>query len=166
MKFVIINKQSLEIMGHYEADAKDDSSANRSWLLAEPVCAHLEMPEGLDLDCLKAVQVEESFDPETQLIIPAHLAVQEDAAKIAAKLAASREAKLGALRALRAPKLARVDQLVNIAFLNSWTAGEKAELKDHRAALLNITEPYKADASLLDDLDIEAIEWPEEPSES
>lgn len=35
-------------MGSYEADAKDDTSAKRSWLMAEPVCKHLELPQDLD----------------------------------------------------------------------------------------------------------------------
>lgn len=47
MKFIIVDKTSLEIVGSYEADQKDDTSANRSWLAAEPICKHLELPEGL-----------------------------------------------------------------------------------------------------------------------
>lgn len=45
-------------MGSYEAEAKDDTSANRSWLLAEPVCKHLELPEGLEEELAEAVLVE------------------------------------------------------------------------------------------------------------
>ena len=84
----------------------------------------------------------------------------------AAKLSDARIRKLDAVRAAREPKLKRVDVLSNIAYLNSWTAGEKTELKNYRLALLDITEAYKADPSLLDDLDVAAIVWPDEPSES
>lgn len=76
-----------------------------------------------------------------------------------------RESKLEEIRDIRSPKLAKVDLLCNLALLNSWTGSEKIELRDYRLALLNITEPYKADMSLLDDLDISDIEWPSEPEE-
>lgn len=72
------------------------------------------------------------------------------------------EENLNKLRELRKEKLARLDQLVNIAFLNSWTAAEKTELKDYRNALLNITEPYKT-GTLLNDLN--DVVWPTEPTE-
>lgn len=45
MKWIIVNKESLQIMGSYEAEQKDDSSANRSWLQAEPICKHIELGE-------------------------------------------------------------------------------------------------------------------------
>lgn len=59
MKFIIVNKASLEIVGSYEAEQKDDTSANRSWLAAEPICKHLELPEGLLEDECEAVLDEE-----------------------------------------------------------------------------------------------------------
>ena len=45
---MIVNKESLQIMGSYMAMEKDDSSANRSYLQAEPLCKHIELPEGVD----------------------------------------------------------------------------------------------------------------------
>lgn len=82
------------------------------------------------------------------------------------KLSEARAAKLEEVRNARKPKLKRVDVLMNIAYLNSWTGPEKTQLKDYRQALLDITESYKDDAATLDSLDVSAIEWPVEPSES
>ncbi len=56
--FIIVRKQDLMIMGNYQAMEKDDSSANRSQLVAEPLCAHLELPENLDKDLVKCDMVE------------------------------------------------------------------------------------------------------------
>lgn len=89
-----------------------------------------------------------------------------EAAVAARKLNEAREIKLEAVRAAREPKLKRVDVLSNIAYLNSWTAGEKTELKNYRQALLDITEEYKDTPSLLDSLVVDEIEWPVEPTES
>jgi len=55
MKFIIVDKASLQIMGSYEAEQKDDTSANRSWLAAEPMAKHLELSEGLLEDECEAV---------------------------------------------------------------------------------------------------------------
>jgi hypothetical protein len=161
---LIVDKVSLQIQSKYQAEQADQSRYGGPW--GDPSqTAHLECPQEVDADCAMVVEVAEAIDPETQLPIPAHLEVQEDAQKASAKLAASREAKLDQIRELRKPKLERVDQLVNLAVLDSWTAGEKTELKNYRAALLNITEPFKADSAMLDAQDLEALEWPIEPSE-
>jgi hypothetical protein len=48
---------SSQKMGSYEGP-KDDSSANRSHLSAEPMAAHFELPEGMDEDCVELVWVE------------------------------------------------------------------------------------------------------------
>ena len=72
--------------------------------------------------------------------------------------------KLNNLRILRDNKLKRVDLLINIAVLNSWTSAEKLELKNFRQALLDITDPYKNDMSLCDVLDLDNFIWPNEPS--
>lgn len=77
----------------------------------------------------------------------------------------ARDAKMLQIREIRNTKLSRVDQLVNIAFLNAWTAAEKTELKNYRSNLLNITEQYKTSPSLLDNLDVLQISWPTEPTE-
>lgn len=78
------------------------------------------------------------------------------------KLDKQREDKLNDIRKLRDSKLIRVDQLINIAVLDAWTAPDKVELKAYRQALLDITESYKADLSLIDALDITAIVFPVE----
>jgi hypothetical protein len=82
-----------------------------------------------------------------------------------ARTLSEREAKLDQLRSSRSEKLTRCDQLVNIAFLNSWTAGEKTELKNYRLALLDVTEVFKADMSLVDALNVSTFVWPTEPTE-
>lgn len=78
MKFIIVDKATLKIMGSYEADVKDDSSANRSWLAAEPMAKHLELPEGLSEELCEAVRDEQgeivlqySKERETEQIIRA-----------------------------------------------------------------------------------------------
>ena len=48
MKWAIVDKETHEVYEVYEADAKDDSTKNRSWLRAEPKCIHLAVPEELD----------------------------------------------------------------------------------------------------------------------
>jgi hypothetical protein len=47
MLFAIVKRDNLEIIGTYESDFKDDSSARRSHLAAEPFCKHIEVPADL-----------------------------------------------------------------------------------------------------------------------
>lgn len=75
------------------------------------------------------------------------------------------EINIEKLRAIREPKLKRCDQLINIAFLNAWTASEKTELKNYRQALLDITEPYKTNTQLSDE-ELNSFVWPTEPTEA
>ena len=145
--WIIVNKETKEIMAKYEALTQLEFGG--AW--GSDAFANIEVPAELDPDCLA---------------ISNEMELSEDSEKAADKLDASREAKLEQLRQMREPKLARVDQLVNIAFLDGWTAGEKTELKNYRLALLNITEDFKSNMALLDDQDLNEIEWPEEPSES
>lgn len=112
-------------------------------------------------------------DAEPAQFLPDGWSVVADADQDAAQatydaqqLAAARSNRLDDLRAARAPKLKRADMLVNLAVLNSWTAPEKTELKAYRQALLDITAPYKADMSTVDAMDLNAITWPTEPTES
>lgn len=58
MKIAIIEKATNKIVETYEADAIDSSSARRSWLRAEPMCAHVEIPAEIDAAVTKAVLVE------------------------------------------------------------------------------------------------------------
>lgn len=116
--WIIVKKEDLSVQGSYLAEEKDDTSANRSWLHAEPVCMHLEMPEGLDKDCVKC---------ENDAIVA-------DQAKLDAKEAG----KWLSLRAQRDAKLAQCD----------WTqmpdspldAQVKADYADYRQALRDLPE--------------------------
>jgi hypothetical protein len=106
MKHLIFKKLEdgtfAEKLGSYEGP-KDDSSANRSYLMAEPMASHFLLPEGADEDCCVLVLVEEQIIPAqgvegegegeegyvAEQIIPAHYAVQEDAGLVAAKASAA-----------------------------------------------------------------------------
>ena len=88
MKWIIVNKESLQIMGSYEAEQKDDSSANRSWLLAEPVCKHLELGE-LDEETCEAW-----MDGEEMKLRHSEAKEDEQIAKAWALLRAVRDQKL------------------------------------------------------------------------
>lgn len=50
-KFLIFKKLEDgtygEKLGSYEAEQKDDSSKNRSWLAAEPMASHFELAEDI-----------------------------------------------------------------------------------------------------------------------
>jgi len=147
MKVLIVNNVDLSIASKYDADAPSQSNYGGPWG-SSMFTSHVICPEELDSDCVKA----EMQDDE--IIIVA------DEAKVAIKLQSQRNLKLEQIRRLRDEKLIKVDRLVNIAVLDAWTTTEKNELKTYRQALLDITEPYKADMSLLDN----DIEWPIEPS--
>jgi hypothetical protein len=58
-----------EKLASYEADYIDNTSTNRSYLLAEPNASHFELPEGLDEDVVK---------PVWGIIHPAHTVVLEE----------------------------------------------------------------------------------------
>lgn len=57
--WMIVRKADLEIMGSYMAEEKDDTSNNRSHLLAEPHCMHMELPEGVEAKYAKCEMVED-----------------------------------------------------------------------------------------------------------
>jgi hypothetical protein len=140
------------------AEVKAESSAMICNPYSGPQYRHAEVPEGVN-----------PADASVELVNGQAVATEDQdlkAAREADELAQAREAKLNRIRDLRAPKLARVDQLVNVAFLASWTASEKTQLRNYRSALLDITEDFKADMSSLDAVDPEAMEWPVEPSET
>lgn len=120
MKYVIVNKESLQIMGSYEADAKDDSSANRSWLLAEPVCKHLELPEELDLETCEAW-----MDGEEMKL--RHSEAKEDA---------QIQKAWNTLRAVRDQKLLETDKYMLSDYPIS--AGNKTAMEVYRNALRDL----------------------------
>lgn len=150
---LIVDKVSLQVQSRYQAQQSKQESYGGPWGSPEAT-VHLEVPEGLDADCVSISLVGDEY------------VVEQDANKTEAKLQLSRQMKLEEIRKLRGPKLSRVDQLVNIAVLYSWTAADKTELKNYRKALLDITEPYKEDPFLLDDLNPASIAWPTEPTEA
>lgn len=94
-KFLIYKREGEELgakLGSYEASQKDDTSANRSWLMAEPMAFHIELPEEMDEDCVLIQWVEEQeLEPENEgeagIIIPAHWALVEDEELVVAKAA-------------------------------------------------------------------------------
>lgn len=150
-KFIIVRRDDLSIQGSYDADVKDDTSANRSWLHAEPVCMHLEMPEGLDPECIKCENDE----------------IVEDAEKVADKLQAQREAKLSLMRSQRDVKLKEVDIMINELALAERS--DSAAIAAYRTALKAITDDYKeqdgsasADCDALE-ADLSDLVWPTAP---
>lgn len=153
MKTAIVMKDDLSIATKYDGQPMQENFGG-PWGSPD-LSVHIQISEEMDADCVKA-----------ELDVDNNIVLALDADKAAAKLAANREAKLNKIRDLRSPKLSRVDQLVNIAVLDSWTAGEKTELKNYRQALLDITENFKADMPSLDAIDPENMTWPTEPSET
>lgn len=61
-KFLIFKKTEsgyAEKMGSYESEFKDDTSENRSYLLAEPMASHFELAEGQDEEIVIPAFIEE-----------------------------------------------------------------------------------------------------------
>jgi hypothetical protein len=129
MKHIILKRNqdgsvSSEKMGSYEGP-KDDSSRNRSYLMAEPLAAHLELPEGMDEDCAELILVEAVEAVEAQGVegeegyipavaaVPAHYELQENADKVLAKRQAKANANLDAIRLLREPLLRDADHAIS-----------------------------------------------------
>ena len=55
MVFIIINKESLTIQQKYSSTEALSTSTHWDYSWAEPICAHVPVPENLDPDCLKAI---------------------------------------------------------------------------------------------------------------
>lgn len=70
-----------------------------------------------------------------------------------------RSNKLNSVRSMRAPYLTEIDLYVNELALNDCEYTQE-QIKVYRRAWLDITNPYKADPTLLDNLDIETIVKP------
>lgn len=107
-----------------------------------------------------------SLLPEGWSVVANEDKADAQAAWDASKLNYARERKLDLVRAQRDAKLKRVDILSNVAYLNAWSVAERNELKSYRQLLLDITDQWKDNMSALDSLDLNAINWPTEPSES
>lgn len=56
--FLIINKQTLDVVGSYVSASKKDTSADNSWMMVEPFCSHVELPNDVDLKYAKGVLVQ------------------------------------------------------------------------------------------------------------
>lgn len=148
--WIIVRKSDLEVLGHYEAEVKDDTSNNRSHEQAAPLAVHIEMPEGLDANCLSASEEDDV------------ISVDADADKVQAR----RDRKLDELRSMRDEKMKMVDVMVN-----ELVVGDRADtqaVKDYRQALKDITDPYKKvdghAKAMVDSVDwAEDVEWPDEP---
>ena len=149
--FIIYDNNSQSIVARIQAESES--------MICNPYSApnfqRIEIPQNLNpIDA--AIELNE----QSQQLEAVLNQSQQDARTLS-----ERESKLDQLRSKRSEKLVRCDQLVNIAFLNAWTAGEKTELKNYRLALLEVTESFKADMSLVDALNINSFEWPTEPTE-
>ena len=118
--FIIVDKQTLQIKGSYEALSKDDSSARRSHLMAEPICKHLELTEGLQKDTCEAYMDSGVMKLRTSQ-------AKEDAAIAAA---------WQALRMERDKRLADTDRYMLSDFPIS--SGNKALIEAYREALRDL----------------------------
>ncbi len=135
--WMIVRKADLEIMGSYMAEEKDDTSNNRSHLLAEPHCMHMELPEGVEAKFAKCEMVEDV----------ATLMHSE------AKELAEIEAAWVQVRAQRDMKLAETDKYVLPDFPIS--AENLLAMKAYRDDLRDLPGQI-ADPRL-------AVQWPEMP---
>jgi len=149
--FVIYDNNSQSIVARIQAESAEMICNPYS----SPNFQRIEIPENINPQDASVQLNEQSQQLETVV----------DQSLQDARILSERESKLNQLRNQRSTKLVRCDQLVNIAFLNAWTAGEKLELKNYRLALLDVTETFKADMSLVDALDLNSFVWPTEPTE-
>lgn len=110
-KFLIFKKNEDgtygDKLGSYESDFKDHTSANRSYLMAEPLASHFELAEGLDEDCVDLVLQEEQIIPAegiegeegyvSEQVIPAQYVLVLNPEKVNAKALAAQNAQLDAV---------------------------------------------------------------------
>lgn len=82
--FLIVHRETMKVISHYQAEEKDDTSANRSYLQAEPICAHVELPAGVDVDVATAEMLGDEIN------------IYADPAKLAEKAARQKEALITA----------------------------------------------------------------------
>lgn len=167
MKFVIFKKLKdgsyAEKLGSYESDFKDDTSANRSWLMAEPMASHFELPEGLDEDCVELVLIPEvefkaekwvkgeeevSSDPldDSWTYVPAvsassaHFELKESVELVMSKKQSKAEANLSEIRNLREPLL----KIADIEIFKLEDEGQDASsMRAYRKALRECTDGLK-----------------------
>jgi hypothetical protein len=142
---------SSEKMGSYEGP-KDDSSRNRSYLMAEPLAIHLELPEGMDEDCVEPVEVE------------GVVSLEENADKVLAKRQAKANANLNAIRLLREPLLRDADHTISTMEDDGLDA---TAMRAYRKSLRECTDSLKkvnGEAKLLlEDANPTEFEFPTKP---
>ena len=137
-------------LGSYESDSKDDSSKNRSYLHAEPQACHMELPEGMDEDCVEVVEVAEEIIPASGIegeegyvaeqVIPAHIELQENSDLVLAKRNTTAQTNLDAIRSLRQPLLDEADHEINTMEDDSVDA---TAMRAYRKALRECTDSLK-----------------------
>ena len=120
MKVVIIIIETLRIVFTYEADAPNQSSFGAEWGSPQ-VTVHLEVPEGLDPQCLMATRSE---DGTIQLV--------EDPAKVAQKTAD----QWTSVRAQQRQKLYESDWTCSVT---DYEVPNKSEWVQYRQALRDVT---------------------------
>jgi hypothetical protein len=153
MKIAIINKSDLSIATQYEG-ILDQSKFGGPWGQSSQT-AHLEIPNNLDSECIKA-----ELDGNGAIVIVA------DAALASSKLQAQRESKLSLMRSQRDAKLGEVDIMVNELVLS--IRSDNAAVSTYRSDLKNITNSYKsgnAASAACDALsaDLSNLSWPTAP---
>lgn len=134
MKYIIFKKTENgygEKLGSYESDFKDDTSANRSYLHAEPMASHFELPEGMDEDCVELVKVGESFE------------LQETAEKIAEKQQKEEKAQQEKINAESLAFLAATDFKV-LRHIRQKALGQETSLSEEEYLAL---EQERSDAA-------------------
>jgi hypothetical protein len=89
MKFIIFKKEQdgtyRERLSSYESEFKDDTSTNRSWLEAEPMASHFEVPLDADDEVLIPTLVEGLWllAPDEVLVAQKALKAKEAAVALA-----------------------------------------------------------------------------------
>jgi hypothetical protein len=133
MKVAIVLLDSLQIPYVYDAPEPSQSSYGAEWGSPQ-VTVHLEVPEGLDPQCLTAVREGEE------------ITLQEDPAKVQAKL----DAQWTSVRTQQRQKLYESDWTCSVT---DYEVPNKPEWVQYRAALRDVTN--QADPF--------AIVWPVAP---
>jgi hypothetical protein len=133
MKVAIVLLDSLQIPYVYDAPEPSQSSYGAEWGSPQ-VTVHLEVPEGLDPQCLTAVREGEE------------ITLQEDPAKVTQKTAA----QWASVRAQQRQKLYESDWTCSVT---DYEVPNKPEWVQYRAALRDVTN--QADPF--------AIVWPVAP---
>ena len=135
MKIAIIVHDTLQFVGTYDSDSPDYGRFGGEWGSPQ-VTTHLEVPEGLDPQCLMATR-----DDSGEIVLVS------DPAKVQAKL----DAQWASVRAQQRQKLYESDWTCSVT---DYEVPNKADWVTYRQALRDVTtqtDPFN-------------IEWPTAPS--